>query len=208
MSMDVPSKGESALREPGKSRAPRADAQRNLDALLKAAMAVFMSSGVDAPVREIAEKAGVGVATLYRHFPQRMDLVVAVFRNEIDACADAAPVLARAHPPGEALGLWMQRYVDFINTKRGLAAALHSGNPVFEPLPAYFSQRLRPALQTLLDAAAAAGEIRGDTDPDDLLEAVGGLSRSAPNGELGQARRMVALLVDGLRYGAGTGAKL
>jgi AcrR family transcriptional regulator len=175
---------------------------RNLDALLKAAMAVFTCSGVEAPVREIAEKAGVGVGTLYRHFPQRVDLVVAVFRNEIDACADAAPVLAAGHGPSEALALWMQRYVDFLNAKRGLAAALHSGNPAFEPLPAYFCARLRPALQSLLDAATAAGEIRGDINPDDLLEAVGGLSRSAPNGDLTQARRMVALLVDGLRYGA------
>lgn len=202
MSAGVPESAEDTGNQAVKARAPRADAVRNLDALLKAAMAVFTCSGVEAPVREIAEKAGVGVGTLYRHFPQRVDLVVAVFRNEIDACADAAPVLAAVHSPGEALGLWMQRYVDFINTKRGLAAALHSGNPAFEPLPAYFVKRLRPALQSLLDAATAAGEIRGDIDPDDLLEAVGGLSRSAPNGDLSQARRMVSLLMDGLRYGA------
>ena len=202
MSADVPASGDDIGQPATKTRAPRADAVRNLDALLKAAMAVFTCSGVDAPVREIAEKAGVGVGTLYRHFPQRVDLVVAVFRNEIDACADAAPALAAAHSPSEALGMWMQRYVDFINTKRGLAAALHSGNPAFEPLPAYFVQRLRPALQSLLDAAAEAGEIRGDVHPDDLLEAVGGLSRSAPDGDLTQARRMVSLLVDGLRYGA------
>src|ERR1700678_1432555 len=102
-------------------RRVRADAQRNLDTLLETAKAVFATSGVDAPVREIAEKAGVGVGTVYRHFPQRADLIAAVFRREIDACADAAPVLATEHEPGEALARWMQRYVDFIAAKRGLA---------------------------------------------------------------------------------------
>ena len=185
------------------SRPLRADAQRNLDALLEAAMAVFAASGVDAPVRQIAARAGVGVGTVYRHFPQRSDLVAAVFRHEVDACADAAPVLAAEHPPGEALALWMQRYVDFIAAKRGLAAALHSGNPAFEPLPAYFRERLQPALRTLLDAAAAAGEVRADVEPGDLLNAVASLSSTNHGGGPEQARSMVALLVDGLRYGAG-----
>jgi AcrR family transcriptional regulator len=115
----------------GAGRPARADARRNLDALLKAAMAVFAESGVDAPVREIAERAGVGVGTVYRHFPQRSDLIAAVFRQEIDACADAAPRIAAEYPPGEALSRWMQRYVDFIAAKRGLAAALHSGDPAY-----------------------------------------------------------------------------
>ena len=191
-----------AGREAPKSRPVRADAQRNIDALLEAALAVFATSGVEAPVREIAAKAGVGVGTLYRHFPQRSDLVAAVFRHEIDACADAAPVLAAGHAPGEALALWMQRYADFIATKRGLAAALHSGNPAFETLPAYFDTRLRPALGALLDAAASAGEVRSDIEPDDLLSAVASLCMSAHNDRIDYARRMVALLVDGLRYTA------
>ena len=186
------------------SRPLRADAQRNLDALLEAAMAVFAASGVDAPVRQIAARAGVGVGTVYRHFPQRSDLVAAVFRHEVDACADAAPVLAAEHPPGEALARWLQRYVDFIAAKRGLAAALHSGNPAFEPLPAYFRERLKPAFRTLLAAAAAAGEVRADVDPGDLLNAVANLSSTAHGGGPEQARRMVALLVDGLRYRART----
>ena len=125
----------------------RADAQRNIDALLQAAKTVFATSGVDAPVREIAEQAGVGVGTVYRHFPQRADLIAAVFRREIDACADAAPVLAAEYAPGEALARWMQRYAAFVATKRGLATALHSGDPAFDALPAYFEQRLRPALE-------------------------------------------------------------
>src|SRR5215213_5322644 len=113
------------------SRPVRADAQRNIDALLEAALAVFATSGVDAPVREVAAKAGVGVGTVYRHFPQRSDLIVAVFRRQVDACADAAAILAAEHAPGEALALWMQRYADFIATKHGLAAALHSGDPAY-----------------------------------------------------------------------------
>jgi AcrR family transcriptional regulator len=194
--------GDDAGREAPKSRPVRADAQRNMDTLLEAALAVFATSGVDAPVREIAVKAGVGTGTLYRHFPQRADLVAAVFRREIDTCADAAPVLAAGHGPGDALAQWMQRYAAFIATKRGLATALHSGNPAFDTLPAYFKQRLQPALQTLLEAAAAAGEVRADVEPDDLLRAVGSLCMQAHDGGTAHARRMVALLVDGLRYGA------
>src|SRR6516165_10071550 len=100
-------------------RRVRADALRNIDTLLESAKAVFATSGVDAPVREIAEKAGVGIGTVYRHFPQRADLIAAVFRREIDACADSAPILAAEHKPGEALAKWMQRYAAFIATKRG-----------------------------------------------------------------------------------------
>lgn len=183
------------------ARQLRADAQRNLDALLQSALAVFATSGVDAPVRQIAETAGVGVGTVYRHFPQRSDLIVAVFRREVDACADAAVVLAAEHKPGEALARWMQRYVDFISAKRGLAAALHSGDPAYDSLPAYFQKRLRPALKTLLDAAVAAGEVRPGVKPDDLLTAVPSLCAPSHGGDPAQALRMVALLADGLRYG-------
>lgn len=183
-------------------RRVRADAQRSIDALLQAAMAVFATSGVDAPVREIAEKAGVGIGTVYRNFPQRADLVAAVFRREVDACADAAPILAAEHAPGEALVRWMQRYAAFIATKRGLASALHSGDPTFDTLPAYFQQRLKPALRTLLEAAAAAGEARSDVDAEELLNAVARLCMSASDDRPDHAQRMVALLVDGLRYRA------
>lgn len=183
-------------------RRVRADAQRNIDALLQAALAVFTTSGVDAPVREIAEKAGVGIGTLYRHFPQRADLVAAVFRREIDACADAAPRLAAEHAPGAALEKWMQRYAAFMATKRGLAAALHSGNPTFDSLPAYFQARLLPAFQTLLGSAVAAGEVRADVNADDLLTAVAKLCMHTHNEGPDHAQRMIALLVDGLRYGA------
>lgn len=182
-------------------RRVRADAQRNIDALLQSAKAVFANSGVDAPVREIAEKAGVGVGTIYRHFPQRSDLVAAVFRHEIDACADAAVLLAAKQEPGEALALWMQRYAAFIATKRGLATALHSGDPAFATLPAYFKKRLQPALQSLLESAAALGEVRTDVNAEELLSAVASLCMSAHDRGPDHARRMVALLVDGLRCG-------
>ncbi len=183
-------------------RRVRADAQRSIDALLQAALEVFMTSGVDAPVREIAEKAGVGIGTVYRHFPQRSDLIAAVFRHETDAFADAAPLLAAEYAPGEALSRWMQRFTDFIATKRGLAAALHSGNPAYASLPDYLNKRLMPAFQALLASAVAAGEVRADVDADDLMNAVVNLCRQAPGGDLDRARRMVALLIDGLRYGA------
>ena len=153
-------------------------------------------------MRQIADQAGVGVGTVYRHFPQRADLIAAVFRREIDACADAAPILAAEHAPFDALARWMQRYAAFVATKRGLANALHSGDPAYDALPAHFDQRLRPALRTLFESAAAAGEVRADIEPDDLLSAVASLCMSTRDDRPDHARRMVALLVDGLRYGA------
>ena len=183
----------------------RTDAQRSETALLEAALAVFATSGVDAPVREIAEKAGVGIATLYRRFPQRSDLIVAVFRQQVDACADAAAVLATKHEPADALAQWMHRYAEFLAAKRGLAAALHSGDPAFNMLPAYFYQLLQPALQELLNSAATAGQVRNDIQAYDLLRAVGNLCCTPTTAdETGYVRRMVALLVDGLRFNAGT----
>lgn len=185
----------------------RADAQRSLDALLQAAKVVFARAGVDAPVRDIAEAAGVGVGTVYRHFPQRADLVAAVFRREIDACADEAAVLSAALPPCEALSRWIERYASFIATKRGLAAALHTGDPVYESLPEHRNLRLVPALEGLLGAAAAAGDIRPGVDAYDLLSAIGGIYMTARDEAGTQAAgRMVALLVDGLRYGASSAA--
>ena len=183
-------------------RALRADAQRNIGALLAAAKTVFAAAGVDAPAKEIADLAGVGVGTLYRHFPQRSDLVRAVFQRGVDACADAAPALAAAHEPGAALRLWLYRYTEFVGTKRGLAAALHSGDPAYGALPGYFTRRLEPALASLLEAAIASGEIRADISARDLLYAVAKLCVPAPDEAPAYSQRMVALLIDGLRYGA------
>lgn len=185
-------------------RPQRADARRKMDSLLKAAAIVFAESGVDAPVREIAESAGVGLGTVYRHFPQRSDLIVAVFQSKVDACADAAAVLAMEHPPVTALSLWLERYADFIRTKLGLCKALHSGDPAYKALPEYFNKRLRPALTMLLDAAAEAKTVRSGTAPDDLLVAVANLCSAGYGRDPLHARRMVSLLLDGLRYGAGS----
>jgi AcrR family transcriptional regulator len=188
---------------PGRApRALRADAQRNIGSLLEAAKAVFATAGVDAPAKEIADLAGVGVGTLYRHFPQRSDLVRAVFQRGVDACADAAPTLAAANEPGVALEKWLHRYTEFVATKRGLAAALHSGDPAFDALPGYFMQRLEPALTSLLEAATASGEIRAGIGARDVLHAVANLCMPVPGEGPAYSQRMVALLIDGLRHGA------
>ncbi|WUH88841.1 TetR/AcrR family transcriptional regulator [Streptomyces sp. NBC_00433] len=184
--------------------AVRADAQRSIDALLAAAAEVFAEAGVDAPVRQITAKAGVGAGTLYRHFPQRSDLIAAVFRHEVDACAAVAPTLAARYEPLEALTRWLQRFAGFIATKRGLSAALHSGDTAYDSLPGYFQQHFEPALSALLDSAAKAGAIRSDADPWDLLRAIGNLAVPAADDDGGHTERMIALLVDGLRFGART----
>jgi AcrR family transcriptional regulator len=176
----------------------RADAQRSLDALLQAAKEVFAVAGVDAPIRDIAGRAGLGVGTVYRHFPQRSDLIAAVFRREIDDCADAAADLAAHHEPFEALRRWMQCFSAFFATKRGLASALHSGEPAYSTLPGHFEARLRPALERLLESAISAGRVRSDIAASELLGAVARLSMSEVD-EPAQAQRMVALLADGLR---------
>ena len=186
---------------PETSREVRADAQRNLGALLEAAREVFAASGVDAPVREIANRAGVGIGTVYRHFPRRADLIAAVFRREIDACADAMDMLAAEHP-FDALAEGMRLFVQLAATKRGLADALHSGDPAFDMLPARREQRLKPAFQALFRRAMAAGAVRRDIDADDLLDAAASLCMSTHDSRPDHVQRMVALLVDGLRYRA------
>lgn len=195
--VDSPSSAGNSERAP---RRLRADAQRNIDSLLEATKTVFATSGVDAPAKEIADLAGVGVGTVYRHFPQRSDLVKAVFQREVDACADAAPGLAAAHEPTEALAQWIHRYTEFLVTKRGLAKALHSGDPAFDALPGYFMQRLGPALDSLLDAGRASGEIRADISAKDLLYAVASLCQPMPDEGILYNQRMVALLIDGLHH--------
>lgn len=176
----------------------RADAQRNEDALLQAAKEVFLQSGVDAPVREVANRAGVGVGTLYRRFPKRSDLIKAVFRWEIDACADAAQDLSEQFDPGEAVAQWLMLYADFMGTKKGLATALHSGDDAYSDLPGYFRQRFEPTLADLLRRAAEAGLIRADVKPYDLLRAIGNLSIAEGDDRDLHVRQMVSLMIDGL----------
>jgi AcrR family transcriptional regulator len=175
----------------------RADALRNEQTLLAAAATVFVASGVDAPVREIAAKAGVGMGTIYRHFPTRADLIIAVYRHQVEACAEAGPaLLAKSSTPHAALTQWIELFVDFLVTKHGLAAALQSDKASFEALHAYFLDRLVPVCAALLDAATAAGEIRPDVDALELMRAVGSLCAAADPHY--NPRRMVRLLIAGL----------
>lgn len=177
----------------------RADARRNEVTLLDAAAATFVRSGVDAPVRDIAARAGVGVGTIYRHFPTRADLVVAVYRHQIEACAQAGPVLlADSNTPHAALALWIDLFVDFLVTKHGLAEALQSDAAAFGTLHDHFLDRLVPVCGQLLDAAATAGEVRPGTDAYELMCGVGNLCIGAGNPRY-DARRMVELLIAGLR---------
>jgi AcrR family transcriptional regulator len=178
----------------------RADARRNEETLLKAAAAAFVTSGVDAPVRDIAAKAGVGVGTIYRHFPTRADLIVAVYRHQVAACAEAGPtLLANSSTPHAALARWINLFVDFLVTKHGLAEALQSDDAAFETLHAYFLDHLVPVCAQLLDAAATAGEILPDMDAYELLRGVGNLCIGADNDPRYDARRMVELVIAGLR---------
>ena len=178
----------------------RADARRNEATLLDAAAAAFVASGVHAPVRDIAARAGVGLGTIYRHFPTRADLIVAVYRHQVEACAEAGPaLLATCSTPHAALARWINLFVDFLVTKHGLAEALQSDAAAFETLHAYFLDRLVPACARLLDAAAAAGEIRPDTDAFELMFGVGNLCIGADSNPRYDARRMVELVIAGLR---------
>jgi Transcriptional regulator len=178
----------------------RKDARRNRQTLLDAAAAVFVTSGVEAPVRDIATKAGVGMGTIYRHFPTRADLVIAVYRHQVDACAEAGPVLLATSPtPHAALARWVDLFVDFLITKHGLAAALQSDSARFETLHAYFLDRLLPVCTQLLDAAVASGEIRSDLDALQLMHGVGNLCIGTESDPRYDARQLVALLVAGLR---------
>ena len=180
---------------------PRADAQRNIDALLAAAKQEFVARGVDVGVRAIAARAGVGTATLYRHFPTRADLISAVFHREIDDLLATATSLSASCAPGDALDRWVSRYIDFVATKHGLAVALHSGDPAFGGLREYFEEHVGPALQALLDRAEQAGVIGAGTNALDLLGAIANLCIPPPGSDdTSRAYRMVALLLGGLRY--------
>jgi AcrR family transcriptional regulator len=178
----------------------RADARRNEKTLLDAAAAAFVASGVDVPVRDIAARAGVGVGTIYRHFPTRADLIVAVYRHQVEACAEAGPkLLANASTPHAALARWINLFVDFLVTKHGLAEALQSDAAAFETLHAYFLDRLVPVCAQLVDAATTAGEIHPDTDAYELMRGVGNLCIGADNDPRYDARRLVGLVIAGLR---------
>jgi AcrR family transcriptional regulator len=182
------------------ARIKRADALRNQQALLAAAAAVFVTSGVDAPIREIAARAGVGIGTIYRHFPTRADLVVAVYRHQVEACAEAGPaLLAGAGSPLAALRQWVDLFVDFLVTKHGLANALQSDSSGFDALHTYFLDRLVPVCAQLLDAAVSAGEIRPGARAYELMRGIGNLCIGRDSDPRYDPRRLVELLLQGLQ---------
>jgi AcrR family transcriptional regulator len=188
--------------QPGQApaRSRRADAVRNQEKLLAAAAEVFVTSGVEAPIREIAASAGVGTGTIYRHFPTRADLIVAVFRHQVDACTEAGPdLLASADSPLAALHQWIDLFVDFLVTKHGLANALQSDSGGFAALHTHFLDRLLPVCAQLLDAAVDAGEIRPGTRPYELMRGIGNLCIGHESDPDYDPRRLIELLLRGLR---------
>ena len=183
-------------------RRQRSDAKRNVVALLEAAKTVFAASGVDAPAKEITDRAGVGVGTLYRHFPRRSDLIVAVLQHEIDECVAAAEELGTTLSPREALMSWIERFSDFVGTKRGLASALHSGDPAYDDLPQHLMDRLEPALQTLLARAVDDGYARDDITAREVLTTVALIWQPVPGEQPSFNQRMTRVFMEGLGRGA------
>ena len=183
------------------ARPLRADAQRNRERLLDAAVRAFAQEGPDVTLDAIAKDAGVGIGTLYRHFPTREALVEAAYRNELARLCDAVPGLLADLPPDQAMRMWMDRFVDYMTTKRDMADALRAviasgGNPYSES-----RDRLITAVTTLLGAGAAAGTLRPDVEPGDVLTSLSGVSMATVGPEQrDRAGRVLDLLMDGLRY--------
>ena len=187
------------ISDDGGKRGARADARRNHEQLLKTASTLFREKGVMVPMKDIAREAGIGVGTLYSHFPHRADLIAAVFRNEVDECAMAAERLCQELSSCEALERWIALYVQLIVTKRGLASVLHSGESAYADLPAYFETRLVSSLEKLLPHVT--GNIRDNTLATDILRGVALLCAPAAKGDLLQTQRLVKLFLKGIRAG-------
>jgi AcrR family transcriptional regulator len=179
----------------------RADAQRNRELLLDAAVRSFSKHGLDASLDAIAKDAGVGIGTLYRHFPTRESLIEAAYRNELATVCDAVPELLKSLPPDEALRAWMERFIDYMTKKLGMAEALRAviasgGDPY-----AQSRDRLVTSVEALLEAAVAAGAIRTDVKADDVLTGLSGVALAAGQpSQREQADRLLDLLMDALRY--------
>jgi len=180
-------------------RRPRADSVRNRERVLEAAKAVFSAGGPDASLEAVARTAGVGIGTLYRHFPTREALFEAVYRHEVEQLAELAETLKTEPAPVEALRRWLRANVEFVATKKGMSTALaleaHSSSELF----AYSSDRLTKAVGGLLDRAIAAGEIRADISPEDLLRALIGMCYlHDQRGWQASVLRLLDVFVDGL----------
>lgn len=197
------SEGEVAQSAP-RPRAPRSDAVRNRDKLLAAAAETFTGQdAAEASLEAIARSAGVGIGTLYRHFPTRAALIEAVYRNEVELlCADVDQLLAEL-PPDEAMARWMERFIGYVGVKRGLVTALKELLDAESETFAYCHGLVRGSIQRLVTAAADAGVICAQTEPDDLLRAMSGFCMSQNQSDWQErAVRLVSLLMDGLRYRA------
>jgi AcrR family transcriptional regulator len=180
----------------------RADAVRNRELLITAAAAAFAARGAEVPLEDIARDAGVGIGTLYRHFPTRDSLVEAVYRHEVDVLVVSADQLLDTLPPAQALEEWMQLFVRHVATKRGMLSVL---KPMLHSDAAFFAEtkgRATTAASKLLEAGVAAGTVRADVTGADLLRAVGGICMSTDQERSEASDRLVGLLFDGLRHGA------
>jgi AcrR family transcriptional regulator len=184
-------------------RALRADAKRNHDTLLVTAARLFAAAGPDVPLEEIARQAGVGIGTLYRHFPTRDALLAAAYRREVESLCGGVEELLASMPPDQALEAWMQRFVRHVAVKRGMAQAIKAAAGQDSELFTYSHALITEALGRLAAAGETAGLIRSDIDPYDLLRAIGGFcSVTDQPGWEERASRLVGLLVDGMRYGS------
>ena len=181
------------------ARKPRADAVRNRERVLEAAKAVFSAGGADASLEAVARRAGVGIGTLYRHFPTREALYEAVYRREVEQLGDFAEQLRNDPKPVEALRRWLRSTVEFVATKKGMMAALALAAHASPELNNYSRERLSKAVGALLDRAVAAGEIRSDLSPEDLIRALVGmcLVHDQP-GWQSTVSRLLDVFVDGL----------
>ncbi|GAC1442411.1 MAG: TetR/AcrR family transcriptional regulator [Mycobacteriales bacterium] len=184
------------------ARAQRADACRNRDRLLEVASAAFAERGVDASLEWIAKEAGVGIGTLYRHYPNRDALVEAVYRHNVDLLCEHADALSASLPPDQALFEWMRRFVTYVATKKGLATYLKSVVGADSELFESTQRKVRETVNRLVDAAAQAGAIRSGIDGMGLLRALSGVCLMSDQPAPEQGLELASLLMDGLRYGA------
>jgi len=182
------------------ARKPRADALRNRERVLEAAKAVFSAGGANASLEAVALRAGVGIGTLYRHFPTREALYEAVYRREVEQLGDLAEQLKSDPNPVDALRRWLRSTVAFVATKKGMMAALALAAHGSAELNNYSRERLTKAVGALLDRAVAAGEVRSDVSPEDLIRALVGmcLMHDQP-GWQSTVSRLLDVFVDGLR---------
>jgi AcrR family transcriptional regulator len=181
-------------------RKPRVDAVRNRERVLEAAKAVFSAGGADASLEAVARRAGVGIGTLYRHFPTREALYEAVYRREVEQLGELSEQLKNDPEPVDALRRWLRSNVEFIATKKGMSAALALAVQGSPELRSYTFDLLTKSVGTLLERAVAAGEIRRDVSPEDLLRALIGMCYMHDQpGWQSTVLRLLDVFVDGLR---------